>query len=242
MESAEVTGWPVNGLSPIFAGPMAESLPIELDRLLTASDDVARAKAWAAFLDTYSRLILHAARSATSGYDDGMDAYAAALDGIRAEDYRKLRGYSVDPRSKFTTWLVVVVRRICLDKQRELYGRASSAERNAGVVSDERAARRRLANLTSAGIDLDSIEGMAGSAADEVVRAELCEALESSLNELSERDRLLLTLRFVDDLPAKRIADVQGWPDHMAVYRRVNQLIAELKTKLRARGVDSPIT
>jgi RNA polymerase sigma factor (sigma-70 family) len=221
---------------------MAESLPSELSRLLAASDDVSRARAWTAFLDTYSRLILHAARSATTGYDDGMDAYAAALDGIRADDYRKLRGYSVDPRSKFTTWLVVVVRRICVDNQRARYGRGTSDERNAGIVSDERAARRRLANLTSTEIDLDSIQDSIAGAADQVVeRAELREALESSLSELAERDQLLLTLRFVDDLPAKRIAEVQGWPDHMAVYRRVNHLLAELRKKLRARGIDTSV-
>ena len=221
---------------------MAESVPSELARLLGASDDVSRLRAWTVFLDTYSRLILHAARSATTGYDDGMDAYTAALDGMRADNYKKLRGYSVDPRSKFTTWLVVVVRRICLDKQRERYGRVNSAEREAGAVSDERSARRRLANLTSAEIDLDSIQDSTGSAADDLVeRAELTEALESSLSELAERDRLLLTLRFVDGLPAKRIAEVQGWPDQMAVYRRVNHLVAELKKKLRARGIDTSV-
>jgi DNA-directed RNA polymerase specialized sigma subunit len=61
------------------------------------------------------------------------------------------------------------------------------------------------------------------------------------LEEIDERDRLLLTLRFVDDLPAKRIAEVQGWPDHMAVYRRVNHLIAELKKKLHSRGIDTSV-
>src|SRR6476619_7145053 len=102
---------------------MAESLPPELAHLLGAPDDLSRERAWTVFLNTFSPLILHAARSATTGYDEGMDAYAAALDGLRAEEYKKLRGYSVDPQSRFTTWLVVVVRRICIDKQRERFGR-----------------------------------------------------------------------------------------------------------------------
>jgi RNA polymerase sigma factor (sigma-70 family) len=220
---------------------MAESLPGELASLLASSDDLAREKAWRVFLDTFSPLILHAARSASTGYDDGMDAYAAALDALRADDCRKLRGYSADPRSKFSTWLVVVVRRICIDAQRERFGRASAKEKTDGI-SDERAARRRLATLTGAAIELESLPDSRGERPDaELRRNDLHEQLESALADLDERDRLLLTLRFVDDLPARRIAELQGWPDQMMVYRRINQLTALLKQKLLSRGVDSPI-
>lgn len=220
---------------------MAESLPAELARLLASSNDLSREKAWRVFLDTFSPLILHAARSASTGYDEGMDAYASALDALRADDCRKLRGYSADPRSKFSTWLVVVVRRVCIDAQREKFGRASAKEKTDGI-SDERAARRRLATLTSAAIELESLPDSHGETPDgEVRRHDLHEQLESALADLDERDRLLLTLRFVDDLPARRIAELQGWPDQVVVYRRINQLTALLKQKLLSRGVDSPI-
>jgi RNA polymerase sigma factor (sigma-70 family) len=221
---------------------MAESLPPELAHLLGAPDDLSRERAWTVFLNTFSPLILHAARSAATGYDEGMDAYAAALDGLRADDYRKLRGYSVDPRSRFTTWLVVVVRRICIDKQRERFGRTSSKEREAHAISDERAARRRLAMLTASSLELESIPDSHGAEPDLTAQQrELNELLETALLELDERDRLLLTLRFVDDLPAKRIAVLQGWPDHMSVYRRISQITASLKQKLLARGVDTSV-
>ena len=219
---------------------MADSLPQELSRLLGASDDLSRERAWTAFLNTFSPLILHAARSASTGYDEGMDSYAAALDGLRSDQYKKLRGYSIDPRSKFTTWLVVVVRRICIDRQREKYGRASAQEREAGAVSDERAARKRLANLVSSNAELETLPDSVGSSPDESIeQSELADTLAAAIAELDERDQLLLTLRFVDDLPAKKIADVQGWPDHMSVYRRITHLTAQLKQKLIARGVDS---
>ena len=219
---------------------MAESLPPELARLLASSDDLSREKAWRVFLDTFSPLILHAARSASKGYDEGMDAYAAALDALRADDCRKLRGYSADPRSRFSTWLVVVVRRVCIDKQRERFGRVSAKERVDGI-SDERAARRRLATLASAAVELESLPDSHGSRPDEALQTgDLHDRVESALAELDERDRLLLTLRFVDDLPAKKIAELQRWPDHMTVYRRINQLTALLRQKLLERGVDSP--
>lgn len=221
---------------------MAESLPSELADLLGASDDVSRERAWGAFLNAFSPLVLHAARSTSSSYDEGMEAYAAALDALRAGDYRKLRAYSIDPRARFSTWLVVVVRRICIDRQREMFGRASSRERDEGSISDERAARRRLANLAAANIELDTLPDSGRASPDEnVQRRDLHEFLEAAIAELDERDRLLLTLRFVDDLPARRIAEVQRWPDQMAVYRRINQLTALLRQKLIARGVDSPI-
>lgn len=219
---------------------MAESLPTELARLLASSDDLSREKAWRVFLDTFSPLILHAARSASAGYDEGMDAYAAALDALRADNCRKLRGYSASPRSKFSTWLVVVVRRICIDAQRERFGRVSAKEKAEGI-SDERAARRRLATLAGAAIELESLPDSHGAGPDdEMQRRDLQERLESALGELDERDRLLLTLRFVDELPARKIAELQRWPDQMGVYRRINQLTALLRQKLLQRGVDSP--
>lgn len=220
---------------------MAESLPLELARLLAASDDIARTRAWTEFLHTFSPLILHASRTAASGYDDGMDAYASALDGLRADNYKKLRGYAIDPASRFSTWLVVVVRRICIDAQRQKYGRTSTKEREEGI-SDERRARHRLANLVGAEINLDELRDSQGMSADEAVeQRELGELLDAALAELDERDRLLLTLKFVDDLPANKIASVQGWPDQMSVYRRITKLTAMLKEKLVARGVDTPI-
>ena len=221
---------------------MADSLPPELARLLAAADDVSRERAWTEFIGAFSRLILHAARSATSTYDEGMEAYTAALEGLRSDDCKKLRNYSVDPRSRFTTWLVVVVRRIAIDKQRERYGKISTDEKKTGVVSDERAARARLARLAASDIDLESLADSLGPRADEAVqRDDLYASLEAVIAELDERDQLLLTLRFVDDLPARRIAELQGWDDQMSVYRRISQLAAQLRQKLQARGVDSPI-
>ena len=221
---------------------MAESLPPELARVLAATDDMSRERAWTEFVGTFSRLILHAARSATSSYDEGMEAYTAALEGLRANDMRKLRNYSVDPRSRFTTWLVVVVRRIAIDKQRERYGKISANEKKSGVIPDERAARARLARLAASNIDLESLPDSVGQRADETLqRDDLYTLLETAIAELDERDQLLLTLKFVDDLPARCIAELQGWDDQMSVYRRINHITSELRKKLQARGVDSPI-
>src|SRR5258707_5460889 len=103
---------------------MADGLPQELAQLLNASDSPTRDAAWEAFLTTHSRLLLHTARSLNRDHDAAMDGYAYVLEALRESDYRRLRAYAADGRSKFSTWLVVVTRRICLDFHRRRYGRA----------------------------------------------------------------------------------------------------------------------
>jgi RNA polymerase sigma factor (sigma-70 family) len=219
---------------------MAESLPPELAAVLDADRDSAD-EAWRLFLSRFSPLILHAARSASKGYDDSMDSYAYVLERFREDDFRRLRGYTVDPRSKFTTWLVLVARRLCIDRRRQLYGRATTRNNN-GMPDSEREARRRLVDLTASKIDLSSIEdGLAQTAEEELRSAELKTILDSAINELSMKDQLLLTFRFVDGLSAKEIAALQSWPSPVHVYRRIDYLTAKLRQSLERRGVDDPV-
>src|SRR5262252_8859607 len=103
---------------------MADAVPRELARLIAAADGAARDQAWEGFVATHSRLLLHVARSMTADHDAAMDAYAFMLEALRADDHRRLRAYTVQRASKFTTWLVVVARRLCLDRARQVHGRA----------------------------------------------------------------------------------------------------------------------
>src|SRR5678815_3986223 len=98
----------MSGLSPVV-----EAL---LDR------DPPTQESWAAFAREYTALLLHVARSTSRDRDEAMDAYAYLLDRLSEEGCRRLRGYVVDPKSKFTTWLVVVARRLCVDHYRLKYG------------------------------------------------------------------------------------------------------------------------
>jgi RNA polymerase sigma factor (sigma-70 family) len=219
---------------------MAESLPPELAAVLDADRDSAD-ETWRLFLSKFSPLILHAARGVSTGYDDAMDSYAYVLERFRENDFRRLRGYTVDPRSKFTTWLVLVARRLCIDRRRKVYGRATANTGN-GMLDNERAARRRLVDLTASKIELSSIEdGSARTAEDELRSDELKAILDSAISELATKDQLLLTLRFVDGLSAKEIAALQSWPSPVHVYRRIDYLTAKLREYLERRGVDDPV-
>jgi RNA polymerase sigma factor (sigma-70 family) len=195
-------------------------------------------EAWAAFTREYSRLLLHVARSTCHDHDDAMDAYAFLLEKLSEDGCRRLRAYSVDPRSKFTTWLVVVARRICLDHRRSRFGRLrnndSTSEREVLGV------RRKLAALHGDADSVDAIEDEStSSATTHVEREELSAALTTLRADLSPGDRLLLSLRFDDGVSAAEIASVLGYPSHFHVYRRINSLLAEMKAKLEARGYDN---
>jgi RNA polymerase sigma factor (sigma-70 family) len=214
---------------------MADQHPPELARLFMASDPPTHDAAWAAFVTIHSRLLLHTARSLNHDYDAAMDGYAYVLEALRSDDYRRLRAYAADGRGKFSTWLVVVARRLCLDFHRKRYGRA----REIGPDGRElRAARRRLVDLVGEEIDPADLSPAGTDPATELQARDRASALEAILGALPARDRLLLTLRFEEDLSAREIAQLMGFTTPFHVYRRLNALLAELRQALRRRGID----
>jgi RNA polymerase sigma factor (sigma-70 family) len=217
---------------------MPGSPPPVLSRLLEPSDRAARESAWTAFLATYSRLLLHVSRSLGGDHDAAMDRYACILEQLRSDDFRRLRTYAADGRSEFSTWLVVVAQRICLDHRRARYGRLRSTDPDSRSRDEEWAARRRLVDLISADVDLSSLgDGAAPDSEDQVRLADLYYALDSALALLSPRDRLLVKLRFEDDVPMPEIARDLGFPSRFHAYRRLSRVLANLRSMLESGGV-----
>lgn len=108
---------------------MADTLPPSLSSLLTATGQHEK-EAWSAFLEMYSERILKVARSLPGDDDAAMDRYLFVLEELRGEGFRRLRAYALDRGAKFSTWLSIVVRRLCLDHHRKKYGRAAGPDRN----------------------------------------------------------------------------------------------------------------
>ena len=208
------------------------ALPVELSRLLAASDTGAQDEAWAAFVAEHTRLLLNAARSLTSDHDAAMDGYTYILEQLREDGCRRLRAFVPDRRSRFTTWLVVVARRLCVDQRRRRYGRVRDDDRAAAM-----AARRRLLDLV-AEKDPDEIASMEVDPEQSLQVGELHDVLEAALARLAPADRVLLRLRFEDDLPIREIAAVLRLPTVFHVYRRLNALLEELRATLKQRGVE----
>jgi DNA-directed RNA polymerase specialized sigma24 family protein len=63
--------------------------------------------------------------------------------------------------------------------------------------------------------------------------------LEEALAAVSAPDRLLLRLRFEDDLTAQEIARLLQFPSPFHVYRRLNGVLASLRVALKRRGIES---
>lgn len=215
------------------------SVPLPVAKLLTSKSAIECDDAWSAFLAEYSRLLLHVTRSVTPEYDESMDAYTHLLGVLRADDFSRLRTFVADGRSKFTTWLVVVARRVCVDHLRSRYGRARPGE--AESVRSDRAWRRRLSELAGDNLELSGIPADVTNAEDSLIGRELSESLFHALERLEPADRLIVKLRFEDGLAASAIAPLLGLPTPFHVYRRLEAIAATLKRALAEKGVTSSI-
>ena len=100
--------------------------------------------------------------------------------------------------------------------------------------------RWRLAALIGEDIDLANLPAPMRDPETEARAHELSAALADVLERLSTDEKLLLTLKYEDELPARRIAAAAGLPTQWHVYRRMNALLRRLRQELMARGFDSP--
>jgi RNA polymerase sigma factor (sigma-70 family) len=215
---------------------MSSSLPIVVARLLHSGDTAARDAAWGEFVAAHSRLIFHVARGFGGERDVIMDRYTFVLDHLRADDLRRIRAFVADGRSEFTTWLVVVAQHACLDHRRQRYGRIRRVDDGSGADED-RTARRRLVDLISADIDLSSLSDGARTGEDALRETELYGALEAALETLPARDRLMVKLRFEDDLPMSEVSRNLGFPNRFQAYRHLTEILRVLRRALERAGI-----
>lgn len=167
-----------------------------------------------------------------------MDAYAQVLERLRRDRFRALTAYVPDGRSRFSTWLVVVARRMCVDLYRQRFGRARVPQPSE-KFEQERVARLRLAHFTVASSELGQVADDDARNPDVVLRRDqLMQALDDAVAQLSPEDQVLLKLRFKDDLSAQRISHLLDLPSPFHVYRRLKSVCGALRLRLLSRGID----
>jgi RNA polymerase sigma factor (sigma-70 family) len=210
----------------------SDAFPSSLARLQAAATED-RDRVWAAFLAEHSTLILRACRSVTREHDLAMDAYVHAIAALRTDDYRRLRAYDADDSRRFSVWLVAVTRRLALDHVRQRFGRPRS-EDPAHVHAH--ATRRRLEQLVASRV-APELPTAAVGAEEHLRRKELETALSVELARLAPADRLLLSLRFVDERSVAQIARALGFASVFHVYRRLRVLLSLLRDNLALHGV-----
>lgn len=219
---------------------MAEQFPDALAALLSATDPASQEIAWEEFVRCYSPLLLHVARSISQDYDDVMDRYAFVLERLRNHNYERLRGYAVQTRSQFTTWLVVVARRLCLDLYRHHYGRTRGRELPTTWRPVQQASRKRLVDAVFA--PLDQLAQAIPGNDDPITELDLAEQhrlIDAAVAALTPEDRTLLKLRFDDELPARTIATLLLFPSECHVYRRLRHVIVVLRERLKHADLSS---
>lgn len=209
--------------------------PASLANLLVAPP-TSQEEAWSQFLTEYSDVLLYVARRMGGGHDAVMDRYAWMLDGLRRDDFRRLRGYDGKGPGPFTTWLIVVAHRLCLDHHRARYGRPQTE----GAAHDaDRQERRRLIDLIGDELALATVATSPHRAADAgLVRRETFASLRLALEELDPEDRLLLRIRFEDGVSVPEMARSLGFDSPFGLYRRLDKILKGLRTRLRAMGID----
>jgi len=208
--------------------------------LLAASQPEARNAAWSAFVEAYTPLLLHAAREFGSAYDEAMDRYTYLLEQLSRDDYHRLRNFEPDGAGRFTTWLVVVARRLLQDHHRARYGRIRRAIPPGSADSASATMRRNLVEMIGEEISAATIVvGETASPDAATQSAERAEAVRVAVSSLSSRDQLLLKLRYDTELEAGQIAAVLGLPSRFHVYRRLRAVLKVLSTRLDPAYADA---
>lgn len=217
---------------------MDSTVPLQLAQLLGSPDGASRAAAWDQLIADHTRLLLAVARSFGGAHDDTMDRYSFVLEKLRESEFHRLRTYQPGRGASFSTWLTATARHLCLDFHRARYGRYEL--RDEGKLP-ELSIRRTLADCISAQIDLESVADSKSLPPDTIAvhHDRDCE-LREALRTLSSRERLLLALRFQEELSAPRIARMLGMPTPFHVYRQLHHLLARLRLALESRGIDGP--
>lgn len=216
---------------------MPDRVPPEVLALLQSRDAEARAAAWEAFVSNHTRLLLHVARSVIGDPERVMDGYAWLLERLHEDETRRLRGFRPEGQSKFTTWLVVVARRLCVDFLRAQGGRTRPSKAETAADRSGQDLRRRLLALAGDPIDLENLRSPNPGPDSEAASAEVREALGAALRRLPPSDQLLLSLRFEDGLQADAIARVLHLPTRFHVYRRLDTVLRQLRAQLTRRGI-----
>jgi RNA polymerase sigma factor (sigma-70 family) len=101
--------------------------------------------------------------------------------------------------------------------------------------------RGRLVDLISDDAELMQLVDMSDGGPEDRMRAlQLDVALKSAIAALEPDDRLLLRLRFEDELPVPKIARIMSCRSQFDVYRRLRRVLDTLRTVLIRNGVGDP--
>lgn len=242
--------------------------------------------AWTEFLDDYSPVILQVVQLFEREPDHAGDCFLFVCEQLNQNQFRRLRRFKPDGPARFTTWLRLVVRNLCLDWRRKEFGRhrvfdvvarLTAFDREVytkvfeqGLSSEEawfslaprypeltperveqsvESIRRTLTPrqlwlLSTRRVKVESLEGESADTQENLERQipdpqpdpealsvtrQQQAALELGLERLSKPERLLIKLRFEQDLTLREVAELLDLPDAQTADRRIREVLEKLR-------------
>jgi RNA polymerase sigma factor (sigma-70 family) len=180
--------------------------------------------AWQKFILIYSNFIYRAIIKYTDDYDEKMAVYLHILEKLNENGFERLRAFAF--KSKLSTWLTVVSRRLALDFLRSKYGR------------DFRLKKIRVVSIDA---EPDYLKLLADPVTPEKVLAvseqqELRERLEADLRlsmaALSDQERLAVQLVYFQGLRIREVGKLLKLP---AAYKFMGRALQKIKAKMETR-------
>jgi RNA polymerase sigma-70 factor (ECF subfamily) len=180
------------------------------------------AEAWREFLQTYAPVLQQVVHLFETETDAAADCFVFVCEHLAAGQFQRLRRFRSGGPASFPTWLRAVARNLCIDWRRKIYGRPRS-----GAYPD----RPSMESIEEAGVS--------DPQPDPEVRAAGLEreaALRGLVARLPEQERLLIRLRFEQDLTLDQIAKLTGLKDAQTVDRRLRQALDSLRESMPGSG------
>lgn len=233
-------------------------------------------KGWKEFLNIYSKYMLKIIWRYTDDYDTAMGNYLFICSKLVNNDFKILRkfNYSINNQKiRLSTYLNVVVNRLCIDCYRSKFGRKrypkaitslSDFEKKVfelyfwkshGIAEVEKILNNELSNENNIISAIDKINDLLSPLShsqkiphaksvlleynDSVVFHQnknrpdsnlkiLTEKVEIMMNKIPEEDRLIVKLKYWENLTAAQIAKIINIPERR-VYTVLNRTIKKLK-------------
>lgn len=259
---------------------MAEELGI--DEILQSLNSCEPEQAWTNFLGAYAPVILQTVRLVERESDAAAECFLFVCEGLLRDRFRRLRQFRTAGPARFSTWLRVVVRNLCIDWRRKKLGRQRDFDfvsrmpaldheifrclHEEGVSQEEAfhllsprfpgLSRQAVAESAQRILDLmsprqrwllsarhtdrgkEGLEMLEG-VPDERPNPESCAIsgenrtrLQQVLANLPQDERLLLQLRYEQELTLEQVAKLLHLGDAQRADRRIREILARLREQL----------
>lgn len=188
-----------------------------LVRAILAEDTAA----WQKFILQYSNFIYGAIVKYSTDYDEKMTVYLHVLEKLREDRFRRLRQFAF--KSKLSTWLTVVSRRLALDFLRGKYGRDFGLKKVRVVSIDgEPDYTKILADTTTPETEMAAAERRQH-------RRRLEGDLRLALDRLDDRERLAVQMVYFQGIRIKEVGRLLQLP---AAYKFIARTLKKIRAEM----------